>query len=142
MFNEEALRTVTVFDTRADTLYLMRQHAKGPRRRKITALKRIVAGRSVDGEIAGPLPARSKPAANTRHHRSPALASAFATICWDLDRFTRTDASYRIPNCVRRKTAVSSVRPGALPTSRPTLGLPAAGLPSPRGPVAPLHRNN
>jgi hypothetical protein len=68
-------------------------------------------------------------AANLREFRSQfALASAFAGICWNLDCFTRSDASCRILIWSWRLTARKFLAPGGLPSLvLPTPGSPAAG---------------
>ena len=61
-----------------------------------------------------------------------ALRSAFVTICWDLDYFTRADAPCRLPTCFAEADSIRKcLAPGALPSPRPHAG-PAAGPFPPR----------
>ena len=62
-----------------------------------------------------------------------ALSYAFATLCRDLNCFTRTDARRRIPICLAETHSFASAWPRR---PVPSPWLPAAGPPS-RGPAAP-----
>ena len=67
-----------------------------------------------------------------------ALASAFATICRDLDRFTRSDAPCRIALGRGDKSFASVWYPGAFPPCCPHAGLACGRSFPPRGPAVPF----